>query len=255
MLRALVVLLCLANLLVYAWGQGWLNGVLPDNGPAEREPARLTQQITPQNITLEPPAAAAASTSAPASAPPPADMAASDASDAARSATALAARAGASAAAAVSACLQLGPYTEAEKLAMSDALRKALPHVIWQEARIDQPGTWWIYMGRYATQDMLAKKEVELQRIHVAFEEVTTPADLALGLSLGRFHDRDQANQALAKLSIHGIRTARLVMLHPPKTAYALRFSALDAATLVQLQQVVHAAGAQAPQACASVAN
>jgi hypothetical protein len=254
LLRALVVLLCLANLLVYAWGRGWLSGMLSDNGPAEHEPARLAQQITPQNITLEPPAAAAsaAASAVPASAPTRADMAASGASDASGAGAAMD---GASAATQVSACLQLGPYTEAEKLAMSDALRKALPHLSWQDTRIDQPGTWWIYMGRYATQDLLAKKEEELQRIHVAFEEVTTPPELALGLSLGRFHDRDQANQALAKLSMHGIRTARLVMLHPPKAAYALRFNTLDAATLVQLRQVVHAAGAQAPQACTGAAS
>jgi hypothetical protein len=252
LLRAVVVLLCLANLLVYAWGQGWLNGVLTDNGPAEHEPARLAQQITPHNITLEPPAAAASSASAPASTPAPADTSASGASDAS---SAVAVPAGASAATTVSACLQLGPYTEAEKLAMSDALHKALPQLSWQDARIDQPGTWWIYMGRYVSQDVLAKKEEELQRIHVAFEEVTTPPDLALGLSLGRFHDRDQANQALARLTIHGIHTARLVMLHPPKTAYALRFNALDAATLAQLQQVAHAAGAQAPQACPVASN
>lgn len=55
MLRALVVALAAANLLWFAWAQGWLEGWLPPPGDAEqREPHRLDSQQRPQAVTVTP---------------------------------------------------------------------------------------------------------------------------------------------------------------------------------------------------------
>jgi hypothetical protein len=65
MLRALVLVLLVANGFVFAWSQGWLSPLLQPPGVAEREPERLLQQIEPDRITiLRPPAATLAASQA-----------------------------------------------------------------------------------------------------------------------------------------------------------------------------------------------
>jgi hypothetical protein len=59
MLRALVLVLLVANGFVFAWSQGWLSPLLQPPGVAEREPERLLQQVRPDSITVLSPAAAA----------------------------------------------------------------------------------------------------------------------------------------------------------------------------------------------------
>ena len=64
MLRALVLVLLVANGFVFAWSQGWLSPLLQPPGVAEREPERLQQQVRPDSITVLSPAAAAAALAA-----------------------------------------------------------------------------------------------------------------------------------------------------------------------------------------------
>jgi hypothetical protein len=55
MLRALVVLLLLANLGHWAWSHGWVPPVLlppPPDGSQQREPARMAAQVKPESIVL-----------------------------------------------------------------------------------------------------------------------------------------------------------------------------------------------------------
>lgn len=58
MLRVLLLLLVLANAGVYAWTSGWLDPLLPPPGKAEREPARLAAQISPESVRVLPARAA-----------------------------------------------------------------------------------------------------------------------------------------------------------------------------------------------------
>lgn len=58
MLRALLLVLLLANALVFAWAQGWLEPVLHAPGQADREPARLANQVNPEAVRILPAAAA-----------------------------------------------------------------------------------------------------------------------------------------------------------------------------------------------------
>ena len=55
MLRALVVLLLLANALVLAWSLGMLDGLLGRRPDADREPERLQRQVNPELVKLLPP--------------------------------------------------------------------------------------------------------------------------------------------------------------------------------------------------------
>ena len=52
MLRALVLALLAANVLVFAWGRGWLSPLLLPPGASEREPERLLRQIDPGSIQI-----------------------------------------------------------------------------------------------------------------------------------------------------------------------------------------------------------
>ncbi|MFN0186367.1 MAG: hypothetical protein ACKVQR_21340 [Aquabacterium sp.] len=70
MLRALLVLLLLANLAFLSYTQGWLDGLLgPPDQAQQREPHRLERQINPDKIRLLTPRAAASAIAEAASAP------------------------------------------------------------------------------------------------------------------------------------------------------------------------------------------
>lgn len=70
MLRALLLVLLLANAGFYAWTQGWLAPLLPPRSDA-REPERLAAQLRPELITVLTAGAASAAVAAAASASAP----------------------------------------------------------------------------------------------------------------------------------------------------------------------------------------
>lgn len=51
-MRTVALLLLAANLLFFAWVQGWLGPVLMPPMSSEREPDRLAAQVRPEVITL-----------------------------------------------------------------------------------------------------------------------------------------------------------------------------------------------------------
>src|SRR5947207_14910769 len=64
MLRALVVLLIVANLGFWAWTQGWLDDVVGVRASGDREPERLAHQVRPEAVRILTPQAVAAAASA-----------------------------------------------------------------------------------------------------------------------------------------------------------------------------------------------
>src|SRR6185369_15893549 len=147
MLRALVVVLLLANALVFAWTQGWLGR--PER--SEREPERLQRQLQPELVTLVAPGAASAALAA-----------------ATRAQAASEAEAAASAAAARNLCLEAGPLppgavAAAEKLLLQAGVAAAS----WTPVASERKGVFLIYMGRYADDEALDRKIEELRRLHI----------------------------------------------------------------------------------------
>ena len=136
MLRALVALVLLANLLFFGWARGWFEPALPAPRQAEREPERLLAQVHADAVTVLPAPAAGSSM-----------VAASGAS--AASATAATEAAAAEAVApgpAAPACLQAGPYAEADLAAAEAALISArLPAAAWTRQPVPgKPGQNWL---------------------------------------------------------------------------------------------------------------
>lgn len=196
MLRALFFALVLANLGFYAWTQGWLDGVAGVRAAGDREPERLARQVRPESIVILPPSAASAPS-----------------------------------AAATTACLEAGPFTTIELISATSTLKEALPGLpegSWIEARAETPGIWIVYMGKFADTDSLTKKEQELKRLKVDYEELRNQPALERGLSLGRFEQRAAADKALDRFTQLGVRTAKVVELTAPGSVTTLRVPRAD---------------------------
>ena len=255
----IVLLLVLANGLMFAWHQGllgYLGGALP--GQHEREPERVKRQVNPELVKVLPPAAAstaladvvrgaaAASLAATGASPAAsgASPAASSASPAASGAGSLGVRAepaasapaggAASALAPVAAstqCLEAGPFASADLPAAEDSLRAlALPAGSWTSTQAIGGGQYLVYMGRYGDPSMLARKQAELRRLKVDFKPLTERADLQPGLVLGRFDTKPAADGALGRLVKRGVRTGRVVALKTAAPMALLRVAAASAA-------------------------
>ena len=199
MLRVLVGLLVLANLLFLGWSQGGFDAVgLRSTG--EREPERLQRQVRPEVIRVLPPGAASA----------------------------------ASVAAAALTCIEAGPFAEADFEAARGAALATLPPGSVASVKVDQPGTWIVYMGRYTSREAQTKKEEELKRRRLPYDEILDGSALSPGLSLGRFDTPAAAARALEQFTQLGVRTARVVELAAAASRYWLRIDPASPALAAQ---------------------
>ncbi len=197
MLRALVVLLVLANLVFFVWTQGWIDGISGFRAGGDREPERLARQVRPESVVILPRAVGASSAGS-------------------------------------STCLEAGPFGASEVGAAEAALRSAAPAAAWNDVRAERPGAWLLYMGSYPDRETLKRKEDELRRARAEFEELSVPGEGALGLSLGRYDDRGAAERALDAAQQRGIRSARVVQL-APAVLHMLRVERAEPAVAAQL--------------------
>lgn len=215
MLRAIVVVLMLANLGFLAWHQGWLNDWLGQLRPAasQREPQRLQMQINPERLIVLPPAPPAAS-----------DAASAEGSRAPGSSSLPLAAVMSLSPAVGGVCYQAGPFTSEEHRRVQAALSQQLTNGSWVTETVVAPGLWLVYMGPYPDPETLARKQTELRRIrNLNFEEVRSPPSLAMGLSLGRFNQQSQADATLETLRQRGVRTARIVTIRPAADLMVIR--------------------------------
>jgi cell division protein FtsN len=269
MLRALVLLLVLANGAFFLWSQGHLQtwGLAPDD---QREPERLQQQIAPETVRLlntprdsaEPPAPApegepaavidAAETAAPpatpapepqepAAVPSPVPAAASPAppqpvvKPAPAVAPAAATPATPVATSGTRACWQASGFTEAQ----ADGLRASLallglPAGSWQLREVRSPARWLVYLGRFDNMAQLERRRAELRSLKVEARTVNIPG-LAPGLSLSNHPSEAAAREAQQTALRGGIRGARVAQAFAESVSYTLR---LPAASPVQLSAV-----------------
>lgn len=228
-LRALVLLLVLANMVFFAWTQGWLDNVVGVRAMGDREPERLARQVRPESLRILPASSAAMfATTAPAAT---AISAATDI-EAAEGAAATSAPADAGT------CLEAGPFTPAGADAAEKALRADRSADAWVRRPIEVSSRWIIYMGRYSDREVMLKKADALWRSKIPFELLKEPSRLVPGLSLGSYYSRGTADAALTKLATRGVRTAKVIELAQSATMYALRVEHADTALAEQLTAV-----------------
>ena len=218
MLRALIVALLLANLAFFAWTRGWLDTVVGVRPTGDREPERMLREVRPELIRILP-------------------------ASAAREAATVALG-----------CFESGPFTDAEIAAAEARAQSQLPPGSWTTVKTEQPGTWLVYMGRYASRDAMTRKEDELKRRNTPYEEIGAPPALAPGLSLGRFEQRAAAAAALAQFTQQGIRSAQVIELAPASMRHMLRVEKADAAFSTQLAAMPADALGKTFAACAKPA-
>ena len=219
-LRALVLALVLANAALFTWTAGWIDPWLGGRSRGERDPGRLAHQLRPETLRVLAPSGASAAM----------------AGAAGTAGTAGTARMAPAAPAAVEAgCLEAGPYPAEQAAAAERLLAAALPAGSWVR-QPDAPSTWLVYMGRYTSEDTLARKGAELKRIGVAFEPVQGLPQFMPGLELGRYDSRAAAQAGLAGAVGRGVRTARIVALPEPPSR--LRIEPADAALRARLAAI-----------------
>lgn len=197
MLRALVALLLLANAAVFAWSRGWLGDAGAARSNGAEAAAREKRQIHPQSVVILSPTSARA-------------------------------------AAAALACLEAGPFNAAQAATAESVLQPLLPPGSWTDVRTDRPPVWIVYMGKYETPELMARKQAEVSRTRIEFEELRNAPELEPGLALGRFDSREAAERALAQYIQRGLRSARVVELVPPSTSHMLRIEKAGSAVLAQ---------------------
>jgi hypothetical protein len=216
-MRAVLVALVAANLLVLAWSFNWLPFF---SLPREREPERVQRQVRPDAVQLITPSAASAALQAAAAQRTP-------------GAATLTVEPG------TSVCLEAGPFAATEVSAAERALRDLkLPNLEWTQQRSERGGSYIVYHGRFPDNAALQRRRAELQRQQINAEPVVSSPDLEPGLSFGRFDTRAAADAALAQLQQQGVRPSRIVTITFPVVVTLLRVERADGPLAARLTQL-----------------
>ncbi len=215
MIRAVFLLMLLANGLYFAWHQGHL-AVLGWAPSSVTEPHRVGQQLKADGLKVLSP-------------------------DAAKRLEALANK--------PLECLISAPLEPTQVQALRDALPQLVGALGWQIDVSTEPARWIAYMGKYANADALTRKKAELRQLGVNFE-LLRRADLEPGLSLGTAATRAEAEQLLASAAQRGVRTGRVLEERAATQVERLLLPAVDAALRAKLVEVKAIAGVTQLQTC-----
>ena len=216
-MRALFLLLVLANLAAFAW---WRHVSPPDPG---LDPKPLARQIEPDRLKIVPPAelAKAAPPKKPA---PPAPQAAAPAPVASAPATA---------------CLEWGSFTLTDAPRMEKALEPLALGERLAQRRTEETAGWWVFIPPLGSRQAALRKAGELKALGV--EEFFVMADdsqYRWSLSLGVFRTEEGAQARLSTLRSQGVRTARIGPRELIVPKIWLQVKAVDAATEARLKEI-----------------
>ena len=237
MLRALLIVLLLANALFFGWARGWFGTALPPPGHSQREPERVTSQVRPERfVLLAPDAARKAVPTSPSTAP----------STAPQVAPAEAASNAAAGAAAAALCLEAGPFTADQLTAANKTLtRLGVDVAALTEVPLAAP-PWLVFAGRFADAAARRTRLQAWQRQGVPVPDLLdAPRDMAPGLVFSRHLSRADADAALSLLASRhpAIASVARVVQAPAGLGrlYQLRVAAASPALAQQLRDAVFA--------------
>jgi hypothetical protein len=244
MLRFAVLALLLANVGYYLWSQGMLAewGFAPAQ---EGESHRIEQQIKPEQLQITRPKNSKTSADAGSPGSTQATTVASPVQAASGTNTVASAPSTPSTG---GECLMAGVFDERQAETLR-SVAASMPAGSWVLEPTPQPGRWMIYMGRFADQEALEKKQAELRARKVNFDRANNPA-LEPGLSLGRFASEETAQRELANLATQGVRTARVVQERAESPGFTLRLPAVTDAMKPQLGTLRTALGSKTLKTC-----
>ena len=177
-MRALAFLLILANLLFFAWTQGYLGD------PANADALRLEQQLLADRIKV------VARDTAPAIAPakpavtekPPSDI-----------------------------CVLLADLSAGELSRTETLIANQFPEFRTERRLTAGNNSYWVFIPPLKNKAEAEHKAAELKQIKVPeFFIVQDPPALRFAISLGIFSSRDAAEERLAELRAKGVRSAKV---------------------------------------------
>jgi hypothetical protein len=207
--RALVLALLLANLVLYAW---WRYGV-PDNAA----PAPLSRQIAPDKLKVVAPAALPPVSAAPKPAPSPP----------------------ASAPASAAACLEWGSFTVADVARAEQALEPLALGARLAQRRSDEQAGWWVFIPPQDNRQSALRKAAELKQLGVEdYFVVQDEGPYRWALSLGVFRTEEAAQGRLAALRGQGVRTARVGARETVVPKVWLQVKGVDASLQLRLKEI-----------------
>jgi hypothetical protein len=131
-------------------------------------------------------------------------------------------------------CLVAGPFDDAQAVTLRRALESALAPGSWQLESVVVPARWIVYMGKFSNAEALSKKQGELAAMKLVAQSLTNP-ELEIGLSLGGFATQAEASAELAKLTLRGIRTAKVLQERQEGKQFQLKLPAVTAEMKAQL--------------------
>ena len=222
-MRALFLLLALANLAAFAW---W-HYQSPADAGLDRLP--LARQIEPEKLKIVPPAELAkpaarkpaplpaAAAAAPAAAPVPVPTPS----------------------AALPACLEWGSFTLADAPRAEKLLEPLNLGSRLAQRRTEETAGWWVFMPPQGSRQAALKKAAELKNLGIdEFFVVTDEGAYRWALSLGVFRNEDAARARLTALRTQGVRTAQVGPREMVVPKLWLQVSAVDAASEARLKEV-----------------
>lgn len=200
MLRALLVLLLLANAAFFSWTQGWLDGLTGVRAIGEREPARLQKAQTPDRISILNPQAAAALQ--------------------------------------LTACVEIGPVKgEAVLQQVQGSLERAgIAPASYELKAEEHAGQWGVVTIKLTSKDFRERKEETYKRLKVPYEPLPGMPEEQPSLLLSRHASEKAAEAALEAFSQRALKGLRVLQLQKAEASHRLRFEAADGALQAQLR-------------------
>lgn len=202
MLRILFIATLLLNLLVFVFTQGWLDGLTGLHARGDSDPARLQQQVNPEQMQLLN-------------------------AQAAKSAQARS-------------CLEFGPLVGDEALRSVQAqLEKAgIAASQWQDLRAEQAGVWAVATIRFPNKDFQQRKEETYKRMRINFEYLAGPPEEVPTMVLSRHGSEKAAEAALEAMSQRALKGLRVMQLQAASSLHVLRFAQADGITQGRLRGI-----------------
>lgn len=211
-MRALFLLLLLANLGVFAWARHF-------GGDGEQRDSRpLQQQIAADQVRI----LSARELGAPEPARPEAPRPAPEAEP--------------------RACVEWGSFTVTDTARAEKALEPLALGARLAQRRIEETAGWWVYVAPQGNRQTAAKKALELKNIGIEdYFVVLEEGRWRWAISLGVFKSEEAANSRLAMLRAKGVRTALLGQRDTQVQKVLFQVRGVDAALAARLAELVQA--------------
>jgi hypothetical protein len=204
--RALFLLLVLANVAFFAWSRY----VAPPEAAAD--PVPLGRQIEPQKLKVIAPSELPAIVARPAPAP------------------------------IVLKCIEWGGFTLADASNAQAALEPLQLGARLAQRRSDESAGWWVFIPPQGSRPAAQKKAAELKALAVDdYFVVQDEGPYRWALSLGVFRSEEAAQARLAALRSQGVRSAQVGARETTVSKVWLQVKAVDAGLYARLKEVARA--------------